>query len=225
AYGIDGAGHRGALAGSGRTVAVLGCGVDVPYPAGHAGLLDAVAERGLVLSEYPPGTPPARHRFLVRNRVIAALGCATVVVEAGRRSGARNTALTSAALGRPVLAVPGSIHSALSVGCHQLLREGIAVAATSVGDVVELASPMGEGLGPLEEPTKEPRKPPVGGPAQLVLDAMGYRSARSVPSLTVQTGLPVEKVTAVLVEWELRGELRRVEAGWLRVTRSERGDA
>src|SRR5690606_21073056 len=105
AYGIDGAAHRGTLAAEGVTVAVLGCGLDVGYPAGHVGLLNRVARRGAVVSEYPPGTQPARHRFLVRNRLIAALSAGTVVVEAGRRSGARNTATTAGTLGKVVMAV------------------------------------------------------------------------------------------------------------------------
>src|SRR5256714_1313699 len=129
AYGIDGAAHRGALAASGVTVAVLGCAVDAGYPAGHAALLKRIAgSGGAVVSEYPPGTPPARHRFLVRNRLIAALAAGTVVVEAGRRSGSRNTAATTSALGRPLMAVPGPVTSAMSVGCHDLLRTAGATA-------------------------------------------------------------------------------------------------
>lgn len=95
AYGIDASAHRGALAGEGATVAVLGCGVDVGYPAGHDGLFTRIVEKGLVLSEYPLGTLPARHRFRVRNRIIAALGAGTVVVEAGMRGGTLNTASTA----------------------------------------------------------------------------------------------------------------------------------
>lgn len=124
AYGIDGAAHRSALAADGLTVAVLAGGIDVPYPAGHTSLLRRVAERGLVLSEYPPGVRPARHRFLTRNRLVASLAGATVVVEAGARSGAANTAAWARALGRVVCAVPGPVTSSASVGCHALLREG-----------------------------------------------------------------------------------------------------
>lgn len=137
AYGIDGAAHRGALAADGVTVAVLGCAVDVGYPAGHVGLLDRIVRSGgAVVSEYPPGTPPARHRFLARNRLVAALATATLVVEAGRRSGARHTARLADTLSRPVLAVPGPVSSATSAGCHQLIQAGTARLVTSVDDVI-----------------------------------------------------------------------------------------
>ena len=112
AYGIDAAAHRGALAAEAVTIAVLACGVDYPYPAGHADLFAAIAAQGLVVSEWPPGRRPARTRFLVRNRVIAALGCGTVIVEAGERSGALNTARHAANLGKPLMAVPGPVTSA-----------------------------------------------------------------------------------------------------------------
>jgi DNA processing protein len=111
AYGIDGAAHRAALSADGFTVAVLAGGVDVSYPAGHAALLRRIAELGLLVSEYPPGVRPARHRFLTRNRLVAALAGATVVVEAGARSGAANTAAWARALGRGVCAVPGPVTS------------------------------------------------------------------------------------------------------------------
>ena len=137
AYGIDGAAHRGALAAEGTTVAVLGCGIDIGYPSGHSSLLDRIAEHGLVLSEYAPGTPPARHRFLVRNRLIAAATAGTVLIEAGVRSGARTTVTLAAALGRAVMAVPGPITSAMSVGCHELLRLGTAVPVASVAEIIE----------------------------------------------------------------------------------------
>ncbi len=137
AYGIDGAAHRGALSGDGVTIAVLACAIDAGYPAGHAGLLDRIVRSGgAVVSEYPPGTPPARHRFLARNRLIAAVTAATLVVEAGRRSGARHTARLAKKLGRPVLAVPGPVSSATSAGCHQLIQDGTARLVTSVDDVI-----------------------------------------------------------------------------------------
>ncbi|WP_081976054.1 DNA-processing protein DprA [Amycolatopsis sp. MJM2582] len=139
AYGIDGATHRGALSADGTTVAVLPCGIDVAYPAGHATLLRSIGDSGALVSEYPPGTLPARHRFLVRNRILAALTSAAIVVEAGRRSGARNTATTAGALGKVVMAMPGPVSSGMSAGCHALIREGEATLVTSVDEILATA--------------------------------------------------------------------------------------
>ena len=123
AFGIDAAAHRGAMAAEAPTVAVLACGVDRPYPAAHGALFHRIAESGLLVSEWPPGCAPLRHRFLVRNRLIAGLTRGTVVVEAAARSGAQATARRARRLGRQVLVVPGPVTSAMSVGCHELLRE------------------------------------------------------------------------------------------------------
>lgn len=127
AHGIDAAAHEGALAAGGVTVAVLGCGVDVTYPRRNAGLAARIAERGLLLSEYWPGTPPAPWRFPARNRIVAGLAQAVGVVEAGRRSGALITADFALELGRPVLAVPGWPGAEASAGCNALLRAGAAL--------------------------------------------------------------------------------------------------
>jgi DNA processing protein len=136
AYGIDSAAHRGALAvHGGVTVAVVATGINLTYPAGNQRLLDEIRDRGVVVREYPPDTPPARHRFLTRNRLVAALSRGTVVVEAGIRSGTLNTARRARALGRPVMAVPGPITSATSAGSHQLLRDHTAVLVTSHADI------------------------------------------------------------------------------------------
>ncbi|MGI8449808.1 MAG: DNA-processing protein DprA [Streptosporangiaceae bacterium] len=143
AYGIDVTAHRAALACGGSTVAVLACGPDLAYPREHAGLLDDIATHGAVVSEYPPGTLPARHRFLARNRVIAALARGTLVVEAAQRSGTMVTALRASELGRPVMAVPGPVTSAMSAGCHVLIRAGEAVLVT---DAAEAASSLPTGL-------------------------------------------------------------------------------
>ena len=138
AFGVDAAAHRAALAGPGGrpTVAVLACGIDRAYPAANTGLLEAIAGRGAVVSEYPPGTSPARHRFLVRNRLIAALARGVVVVEAGRRSGTLSTAAAARHLNRVVMAVPGPVTSALSVGCHNLITAEQAVLVTGTADVL-----------------------------------------------------------------------------------------
>jgi len=140
AYGIDGAAHRGALAAGGITVAVLACGIDRAYPAGHADLIAAISQAGVIVSEQPPGRPVSRTRFLDRNRVIAALSAGTVVVEAGRNGGAMHAARKAAGLGRPLMAVPGPVTSAASDGCHLLIRHGDAVLASSGADVIEMLS-------------------------------------------------------------------------------------
>ena len=146
AYGIDAAAHRGALAGSGITIAILACGVDVSYPKSNTNLFDRIAEDGLLVSELPPGCSPTKLRFLARNRLIAATTLGTVVVEAAVRSGALNSAGWAEQCGRPVLAVPGPITSRMSEGVHLLIRERNAVLATSVADVLEAISPLGTRL-------------------------------------------------------------------------------
>ena len=143
AYGVDASAHRGALGADGVTVAVLACGVDVPYPTAHTELLDAVAAQGVIVSEWPPGRTVSRLRFLVRNRVIAALATGTLVVEAGERSGALNTARHARDLGRRLMAVPGPVTSDTSAGCHQILRDWQGMLVTSAADVTEYLSPVG----------------------------------------------------------------------------------
>lgn len=213
AYGIDGSAHRGALNADGRTVAVLGCGIDVNYPSGHATLLDRIAENGLVLSEYPPGTRAAKHRFLVRNRLIAALSSGTVVVEAGVRSGARNTATTASALGKVVLAVPGPITSAMSVGCHDLLRTCTATLAGSVAEILEAVGPVGENLADRGDAPRR-RTDGLGGEALRVHEALRRRAARSTAQVAVESGVPLDRVRALLPELELTGLVERCEEGW-----------
>jgi DNA processing protein len=148
AYGIDAAAHRAALAADATSVLVSAGGLDRPYPPGNAQLFERVAATGLVVSESPPGCAPQRRRFLTRNRIIAALSTGVVVVEAAARSGAMNTAGHAFALGRPVMAVPGPVTSAMSVGCHQLLRgqPEAAMLVTSVDDVLAVVGSIGEGL-------------------------------------------------------------------------------
>ncbi|WP_235737603.1 DNA-processing protein DprA [Nocardioides alcanivorans] len=149
AFGIDYAAHRGALAAGGRTVAVLACGADRPYPTAHRELISYIAEHGAVVSEMPPGYAPMRNRFLSRNRVIAALSAGTVVVEAAARSGALNTAGWAGRLMKPLMAMPGPINSGTSRGAHDLIRSGAAVLATCVEDVLEQLSAVGEAYSPV----------------------------------------------------------------------------
>ena len=150
AYGIDAAAHRAALAAEGETVLVSAGGLDRPYPPGNASLFARVAETGLLLSESPPGCAPQRRRFLTRNRLIAALSTGTVIVEAARRSGARNTAAHCIALQRTLMAVPGPVTSPMSIGCHGLIRGdgglGPALLVGSAADVLALVGSAGEGL-------------------------------------------------------------------------------
>lgn len=144
AYGIDAAAHRAALAAHAPTIAVMPGGLDRLYPAGNQDLLERIGKSGLLVSELPPRTPPTKWRFLQRNRILAALSGAVVIVEAGYRSGSLNTASHAAGLGRPVGAVPGPVTSPASAGCHRLIREGIAGIVTDVSDIDALLQ-RGEG--------------------------------------------------------------------------------
>ncbi|WP_199430298.1 DNA-processing protein DprA [Qaidamihabitans albus] len=212
AYGIDGAAHRGVLAAGGVTAALLGCGLDAGYPAGHVGLLNRIAEHGLVVSEYPPGTPPARHRFLVRNRLIAALTAGTVVVEAGLRSGARNTAATAGTLGKVVMAVPGPVGSAMSVGCHQLIRDADATLVASASDVLDTVGRLGAaGAAPA---SARRRTDGLGPQALRVHEALDRRHGKSAEGIATESGVPLARVRALLPALELDGLSERCDTGW-----------
>lgn len=211
AFGIDGAAHRAALAADGITVAVLAGGIDVPYPAAHAAMLRRVRDRGLVVSEYPPGVRPARHRFLTRNRLVAGLAGATVVVEAGARSGAANTAAWARALGRSVCAVPGPVTSSVSVGCHALLRAGANV-VTRAEDVIELIGHMGELAPEDDRPVSE--LDGLADTEKQVYDALPARGARSTDEIAVAAGLPPTQVLGPLAVLELSGLVARRDGRW-----------
>jgi DNA processing protein len=214
AFGIDGAAHRGALAAEGATVAVLACGIDLPYPAAHEQLIDKIAATGLVVSEYPPGSTPARHRFLVRNRLIAGLAAGTVVVEAGWRSGARRTASDASLLGRPVMAVPGPVTSSSSVGCHRLLREPGTVAVTTAAEVLEEVGRIGFDLA---APAGRGARRPTDGLATDVLrvhEALPLGEGVQVSRLSVESGLPQELVRGALARLERLGLAERADGGW-----------
>jgi DNA processing protein len=202
AYGIDGAAHRAALAADGFTVAVLAGGVDVSYPAGHAALLRRIGEDGLLVTEYPPGMRPQRHRFLTRNRLVAALSGATVVVEAGARSGAANTAAWARALGRGVCAVPGPVTSSASVGCHALLR-GDATLVTRADEVLEMVGRAGELAAEPERPAS--RLDGLADNELRVYDAFPARGARTVDELAVASGLPPTQLLGPLSMLEIAG--------------------
>jgi DNA processing protein len=221
AYGVDGAAHRGALSAGAPTLAVLGCGVDYRYPSGHMELLRRIAEDGALVSEYPPGTPPARHRFLVRNRLIAAMSEGTVVVEAGSRSGASNTAAAAAALGRTVMAVPGPVTSAMSRGCHAMLRAGTAVPVADAAEVVESVGRLGFDLAP---PDAGPSRCTDGlSPIELrVHGALRVGSPHTADWLARESGVPLDRVRAALPMLELAGLAQRLETGWRLAPPAER---
>jgi DNA processing protein len=225
AIGIDAAAHRGALAGDGPTIAVLACGVDRAYPAAHGTLLDRIAGNGLVVTEYPPGSVPARHRFLVRNRLIAALGSGTLVVEAALRSGARRTAADTRALGRLVMAVPGPVTSGLSAGCHQLIRDG-ALLVTRPEEVLEAVGRLGDDLADDPVDGAAARRPTDGldGAAALVHDALPARGVRDARWLAREAGVPPDAVRAALTELERRGLARSRDGLWQLVPARD-GDA
>jgi DNA processing protein len=213
AYGVDGAAHRGALAAEAATVAVLACGVDVCYPRGHATLLERIAEDGLVVSEVPPGSAPSRIRFLVRNRLIAALGLGTVVVEAAVRSGALNTARWAGQLLRPVMGVPGPVTSAMSAGVHQLLREGMAVLVTDGAEVLEAVSPVGEHTAPLRHGETRPRDH-LDEVTQRVLEAVPAVHPVGVDRIARTAGLSLQEVHVRLGRLLLQGFVEERAGRW-----------
>ncbi|HTU76187.1 MAG TPA: DNA-processing protein DprA [Trebonia sp.] len=238
AYGIDGCAHRGALSASGVTLAVMACGVDRPYPAGHKDLLDAVAATGAVISEWPPGRPTGRLRFLVRNRVIAAMTSGTLVVEAGRRSGALNTARHAAGLGRPLMAVPGPVTSDLSAGCHSIIRDWAGTLVTDADEVIERLSANGQdgqnGRDPMVRPpgpvpdavpaATSPRshrgradlaRDALDQAAATVLDALPARGAGMPTSdIAVRAGLEPKLVLAKLALLRVYDLAERTDHGW-----------
>jgi DNA processing protein len=221
AYGIDGAAHRATLDADGITVAVLAGGIDIPYPAGHSALLHRIGQHGLLFTEYPPGVRPARHRFLTRNRLVAAVAGAAVVVEAGLRSGAANTAAWAGALGRVVAAVPGPVTSSASAGCHALLRAG-AELVTRADDVVELVGRIGE-LGP-EEPRPGTPLDGLSAAERQVYEALPGRGAATIDEIAVASGLVPERVLGPLALLELAGLAERRDSRW-RIVRSRPGKA
>lgn len=210
AYGIDGMVHRSALASHGNTVAFLAGGVDRFYPSGHDGLLTRMVEVGAVLSELPCGSAPTKWRFLQRNRLIAAASSATVVLEAGWRSGSLNTAGHAASLGRPLGAVPGPVTSPASAGCHRLIRDYDAVCVTSADEMAELAggtvSASADARAGLGAAPEEGR----------ILDAMSARSSRTEVDIARRSGLSVAAVQSSLGRLQLEGTVAERSTGWVR---------
>ena len=214
AYGIDAAAHRGALATGAVTIAVLACGVDYAYPAGHAGLFAEIAEHGLVVSEWPPGRHPARLRFLVRNRTIAALTCGTVIVEAGERSGALNTARHAAQLGKPLMAVPGPVTSAQSAGCHRIIREWGATCVTRADDIIEMLSPLSADPTGILGPSSASPRDELDPDSARVLDALPARGAAGTSTIAAEAGVDLDTVLRCLGVLAGIGYIERCDRGW-----------
>ena len=213
AFGIDQAAHRGALAQRGPTIAVLACGADRVYPAAHRGLIEYVADVGLVVSEAAPGCAPTRIRFLARNRLIAALSRGTVVVEAAIRSGALNTASWSAGLGRPVMGVPGPVTSAPSQGVHQMIRARDALLVTRGEEVLEAVGPVGAFV------LTEPRAPAsvrdaLDARARQVLDAVPLVHPAPARSIARAAGIALPETREALVSLFKAGVVEHDLGSW-----------
>lgn len=208
AYGIDGMAHRATLACGGSTVAVLAGGIDQLYPAGHDELLRRIIASGVVVSEVSPGGAPTRWRFLQRNRLIAAMAGATVVIEAGYRSGSLNTATHARDLDRPIGVVPGPVTSGASAGCHRLLRTN--PATTLVTTVAEVAELFGS------EADAERFDARDSDTVIRVLDSLSSTKPRSVEAIAAKAGIDVTTVTASLGSLEGEGRVTRHIAGWIR---------
>jgi DNA processing protein len=214
AFGIDVAAHRGALAAGGPTVCVLANGVDVAYPPAHAAIFQTLAKDHLLVSELPPGANPTRVRFLARNRLIAAMSRGTVVVEAALRSGARNTASWALGCGRPLMAVPGSVYSRASAAPHLMIRNGQAVLVTSVAEVLELISDMGEAMLPFSH--GQSRATDALTETQLaVFEAIPARRRASVGDIALAAGVSVPTCLSALTALDSAGLVESDERGWL----------
>jgi len=210
ALGIDGAAHEGALEGAApgqlATIAVVGTGLDRPYPKQHLDLSRRIAQRGLIVSEYPLGTPPLAQNFPKRNRIIAAFGQGTLVVEAALQSGSLITARQALEQGKEIFAIPGSIHSPQSRGCHALLKQG-AKLVESAQDILEelrLAPPAAADAVESQQPATDRSDP--------LLEALGFEPV-GIDALVARTGMSAQDLQARLLEYELDGEVARLPGG------------
>ena len=214
ALGIDGAAHEGALEGSGSTIACIGTGPDRVYPAAHRDLAHRIAKAGGIVSEFIPGTPPLRYNFPRRNRLISGLSKGVLVVEATLQSGSLITARLAGDQGREVLAIPGSIHSPFSRGCHRLIRDGAKLVETAQDVLVELDI---AGIAPTAS-TVDGAGAPLSTPHASIVAALGGDPC-GVDTLVERTRLDVDALGAALVELELEGLVASLPGGrWQRVT-------
>jgi len=204
APGIDAAAHRGALAAGGRTIAVLGCGMDIPYPQENIEIREQIVAQGAVVTEVPLGAPPVGWRFPVRNRIISGLSLGVVVVEAPEKSGALITARLAGEQGREVFAVPGSVSGPHSRGCHALIRDG-AKLVESVDDILEELTIE---AGP-PEPTPEQPRPNLSPEEDQLLRLLSLQQ-KHVDALIEESALPASQVSACLLMLELKGLVRRL---------------
>lgn len=212
AEGIDAAAHEGALAVGGRTVAVLGHGLDRVYPASNGALAERILKDGALVSEYAVGTPPRRGHFPQRNRIISGLCLGTLVVEAARRSGSLITARTAGEQGREVFAIPGSIHNPMSRGCHQLIRQGARLVET-VDDILSELAPLVAGLMEnAEEAGHSTTTDEQDEDYVRLVDALGF-DPQTPEELAAKTGLTIEQVSSMLLILELQERIESLPGG------------
>lgn len=218
ALGVDAVAHRSALASGGKTIAVAACGLDKNYPAAHAQLFEQIVLHGAMISEYPPGVSPARHRFLTRNRLVAALSAGTVIIEAAWRSGALNTLTWAESLGRVAMAVPGPITSVNSLGCHERIRSTDTQLVVSADEVRQLVSSIGmvDVEAQYEMQFAANTVQALSRNEMRIYDAMSD-IPRSTENIAEDAGFTVALAVHLLVELQKRGVVQRVKAGWVRV--------
>jgi len=206
ALGIDGAAHDGAMLGGGDTIAVVGTGLDRVYPKNHLALAHRIAQQGMIISEFPLGTPPLMANFPKRNRIISGLSRGTLVVEAALQSGSLITARLAAEQGKEVFAIPGSIHSPQSRGCHALIKQGAKLVELAQDVLEELNLPLtAQGADDSDTAAEQPSNDPL-------LEALGF-DAVSLDALQARTGLDTARLQAQLLELELNGQVARLPGG------------
>jgi DNA processing protein len=219
AIGIDAASHEGALRANGPTIAVCGTGLATVYPKANESLAARIAEQGALISQFPLDTPPAKHLFALRNRVISGMSLGTLVVEAALHSGSLITARHAADQGREVFAIPGSIHNTLAKGCHQLIRQG-AKLVESAEDILSELGPMAASLSLARaavEPQETTEKTRISSNSldkeyKILLDALGFNPA-GVDQLVALTGLTAAEIASMLLILELEGQIESQPGG------------